>query len=97
MANHSDLLQILNAHGQQFAESFKAKAPPRKRKRAVRGPVPILLGDQNEDDTEEEWKGCESKAGSEDIGMSLAEPCACLGTLIPASSPSAGERPAHVG
>ena len=33
MANHEDLLNILNAHGQQFLESFSLPGPSNKKRK----------------------------------------------------------------
>ena len=70
-----ELLQILEAHGQEFIESFTIKNSICKRKRVEDWHLMAIEGEQMQDrvqhdfDLEEEWNGCEFE-GSEDSSES---------------------------
>ncbi|KAJ6539262.1 hypothetical protein B0H19DRAFT_1178082 [Mycena capillaripes] len=64
-SDHDDLLQILNAHGQQFLSSFSLPTSPsdKKRKRTVSPPraTKVAKLSSPESDEEEEWIGIQAE------------------------------------
>lgn len=83
--DEEELLKILEAHGQQFMESFSSEGS--KKRKIQRDPSPPrkkvqhnpLTDDDDEDEDEEEWLGIsggfddDSQSGSEDEGMYEAD------------------------
>ncbi|KAJ7095299.1 hypothetical protein B0H15DRAFT_104581 [Mycena belliarum] len=74
MSSNDDLLQILNAHGQQFLDSFSLPAPSSsiKRKRGDNSSRPAKIPkyeapELDDDESEEEWGGIQmQQSGSEE-------------------------------
>lgn len=75
MANHDELLSILQAHGQQFLSSFQGsvKQEIHSRKNATF----VQSRDDIEEEEEEEWEGIRSESEAEE-GMFCHIACSSI-------------------
>ncbi|KAJ7904431.1 hypothetical protein B0H14DRAFT_3079307 [Mycena olivaceomarginata] len=77
-SDNNDLLQILNAHGQDFLNSFSLPTSSKKRKSAASPsrPAKVAKLQSPEEDDEEEWTGIhvsESEEDEEDTGSEFEQ------------------------